>query len=360
MTTAIELERSILLGLAAEWRAAADALPRRLREALRRPQFALGDAEGRLGTWDGAREEIRVSRRFALERGWDEVRELLRHEMAHQLSDQALGGRGQTAHGPAFREACRLLGAHPAASGDFVPLGERLDGDADPERSRALSRVKKLLALASSRNRHEAELALVRAREFARRHRVGEQAQNAGFLSVFAGKPALRHARDAYQLAALVTSAWEAYGIWVPAWVVERGRMGTVLELSGTVSQVKLAGYVHEFVRRHIATEWERYDRGRRLGARRRTDFACGAIEGFRGTLERGGKRPEAGAALVRTGEDPLFAAYLAVRYPRRTTIRRGAGAVDQRVHRDGVAAGQRLVIREGVEGPASPRRLLR
>jgi hypothetical protein len=135
--------------------------------------------------------------------------------------------------------------------------------------------------------------------------------------------------------------------------------MGTVLELSGTASQVKLAGYVHAFVRRHIETEWERYDHGRRLGARRRTDFACGVIEGFRGTLERSGKVAGAGEAVARTGQDPLFAGYLAARYPRRSTIRRGGGRVDPRVHRDGVRAGEKLVIRQGVEGPSKSPRLV-
>ena len=79
----------------------------------------------------------------------------------------------------------------------------------------------------------------------------------------------------------------------------------------------------------------------------------------FQGTLERSGRSPTVGAAVVRTGTDPLLERYLAVRYPRRTTIRRGTGRVDPRVHRDGVRAGERLVIREGVEGGRPPRRLL-
>jgi len=359
-SSAVDRERAILLGLAAEWREAAALLPRRLRDRLRRPQFSLGDSERQLGVWDSLREEIRLSRRFALARGWEEVRELLRHEMAHQLADQALAGGTETSHGPAFHEACRLFGAHPGASGEFVPLGARLEGESDPERARVLARVHKLLALAASGNRHEAELALLRAREYARRHRIDEQMGSAGFLSAFAGSPELRHTREEYQLAALVTRTWEAYGIWVPAWVVKRERMGTVLELSGTPAQVKLAGYVHEFVRRHIAIEWARYNHGRRLGIWRRTDFGCGVIEGFRGTLERGGKQPGPGVAVVRTGQDPLFAAYLAARYPRRSKIRRGGGVTDPTVHRDGVRAGERLVINKGVEGASSPRRLLR
>jgi hypothetical protein len=178
-------------------------------------------------------------------------------------------------------------------------------------------------------------------------------------VTVFAAEPALRHGRDEYLLASLVTGAWDVYGIWVPAWVRGRGRMGTALELSGEPGQVRLAGYAHEFVRRHIAAEWGRYNRGRRLGARRRTDFASGVIEGFRGKLEREGKSPSAGEAVVPTGQDPRFSRYLAARYPRRTTIRRGAGRVDPRVHRDGVRAGERLVIREGLESPSRHRRLL-
>lgn len=356
----IGLERDALLGLAAEWEEAVSRLPPGLRARLRRPQFALADAVARLGAWDGARGEIRVSREFALGSGWDEVRELLRHEAAHQLADEALGGRGETAHGPAFREACRLLGADPAASGEFVPLAARVAGETDPRQARTLGRVRKLLALAASSNRHEAELALLRAREYAGRNRVELPGEGRGLVSVFAGAPALRHGRDEYLLASLVTGAWEVYGIWVPAWVRGRGRMGTALEISGSPAQVRLAGYAHEFVRRHIETEWARYDAGRRLGARRRADFACGVIEGFRAKLERAGKSPAAGEAVVRTGRDPHFARYLAARYPRRTTIRRGGGRVDPGVHRDGVAAGERLVIRDGLESPPNPRRLLR
>ncbi|HWR98879.1 MAG TPA: DUF2786 domain-containing protein [Candidatus Methanoperedens sp.] len=352
----IDLERDILLGLAAEWEEAVARLSRAQRARLRRPQFALAESGGRLGVWDPGRGEIRVSRRFVLGRGWDEVRELLRHEAAHQVADEALGGRGETAHGPAFREACRLLGAHPGASGDFVPLAERIAGETDARQARVSARVRKLLALAASSNRHEAELALLRAREYARRHRVDAGAEGRAFVSVFAGVPGLRHGRDEYQLAALVSAAWEVYAIWVPAWVVGRGRMGTALELSGEPAQVRLAGYAHDFVRRHVATEWERYARDRRLGARRRLDFACGVIEGFRGKLERAGKSPSAGEAVVRTGRDPRLATYLAARYPRRTTIRRGGGRVDPRVHREGVRAGERLVLRAGIEGAPAAR----
>ena len=291
----IDLERAILLGLAAEWREALAILPGRLRDRLRRPQFSLSDAERRLGVWDPAREEIRVSRRFALERGWDEVRELLRHEMAHQLADQALDGGAETSHGPAFREACRLLGAHPGGLGGVRSPRRPARRRRRPGAGAGPRAGAQAAGAGFQREPPRGRVGAGARPGVARRHHVDERQGGEAFLSAFAGRPALRHTREEYQLAALVTRTWEAYGIWVPAWVVERERMGTVLELSGTPAQVKLAGYVHEFVRRHIATEWARYDHGRRLGARRRTDFGCGVIEGFRGTLERGGKSPGAG-----------------------------------------------------------------
>jgi hypothetical protein len=359
-TAAADRERPVLLGLAAEWRAAADGLARRHREALRRPLLALADTGAQLGCWDRARGEIRLSRAFVLAAPWDEVRDLLRHEMAHQLADQAFGGAADTAHGPAFRESCRLLGAHPGASGRFVPLAERLEGGADPVRARAVARVGKLLALAGSRNRHEAELALLRAREFARHHHLDAGGEAEGFVSAFAGSPALRHARDDYLLAALVTRCWDVFGIWVPAWVLGRERMGTVLEVSGAPAQVKLALYAHAFVRRQADAAWAAYGPGRGLGARARVDFACGVVEGFSGTLERGrGAAAARPAALVRTGSDPRLARYLRDRYPRRTAIRRSGGRIDPRVHRDGVRAGERIVLREGLDAPRARGRLL-
>ena len=258
-------ERDALLGLAAEWEEAVSRLPPALRARLRRPQFSLCDAVARLGAWDGARGEIRVSRGFALGSGWDEVRELLRHEAAHQVADEALGGRGQTAHGPAFREACRLLGADPAAAGEFVPLADRVAGETDPRQARTLARVRKLLALAASSNRHEAELALLRAREYARRNRVEIPGEGRGLVE---------RLRGGAGAAALPRR--------VPAGLARDRRLGGLRHLGAGVGARARAAW---------GPRWRSAARRRRCGSRGTRTSSCAATSGpsGRATTPAGG-----------------------------------------------------------------------
>ena len=98
--------------------------------------------------------------------------------MAHQLAGQALSsGGGEPPHGPTFQEACRLLRANPSASGRYETLHQRLARNTLNEEDRLLVRIKKLMALARSHNRHEAEAAMLKAHELMHKHHVDQLAQ---------------------------------------------------------------------------------------------------------------------------------------------------------------------------------------
>ena len=120
-------------------------------------------------------------------------------------------------------------------------------------------RIKKLMALAQSQNQHEAEAAMAKAHQLIGKYNVDllTHEENRDFVSVFVGKPALRHFREEYALARLLTDFYFVFGIWMPAYVVDKGKMGSVLEISGTVQNTKIAHYVYDFVnqsaRRRIA-----------------------------------------------------------------------------------------------------------
>ena len=141
-----ELERRVLHGLSLEWEAALWGLPPTLRRRMAKPFFTLRDLASRLGYWHRGRAEIGLSRRLVLDYGWDSVREVLLHEMAHQMADQVLGAGTETPHGPKFQEACRLLRANPEASGHFRPLAERLRAQ------RALGGVRKVRRYRAARS----------------------------------------------------------------------------------------------------------------------------------------------------------------------------------------------------------------
>lgn len=351
------LERCILHGLACEWEQAVWMLPPALGRTMKKPLFALENTRSRWGGWHADRRQITLSRRLVLDHPWDAVREVLHHEMAHQLAQEVLGGNGEPPHGPVFRRACALLQANPEASGRCPTLYERLAAADSGEGDRTLRRIRKLMALAESGNRHEAEAAMVKARSLMARHHIEQIPRNTAgdFISIFVGRPALRHFRESYHLAPIVTDFYFVQGIWVSAYVMERGKMGRVLEISGTRTNVTIASYVYDFVNRFIDAGWTDYNRNRGLNRHRKTDFAVGILHGFRTKLEKeaGGAGAQTPSKTLMTLADPALDRYMAVRYPRVTRFSR-QGRVEKTVYGDGVRMGKKLVISKAVSDTGS------
>ncbi len=351
--TTAELERRILYGLSLEWEAALWVLPPPVRRRMAKPLFTLENLSSRLGYWHPGRAEIGLSRRLVLDYGWDSVREVLLHEMAHQMADQVLAAGAETPHGPKFHEACRLLRANPEASGRFRPLAERLQDEPLSDEDRRLLRIRKLMALAQSRNRNEAEAAMAKAHELMARYNLGvlERGRRRAFVSVFVGAPALRQQREVYHLARLLQDFYFVEGLWVPAFVLAHGKMGRVLEISGTRQNIQTASYVHDFVGHFIRRHWTAYNRDKGLNRYRLTDFAVGIIEGFRSKLQqhRGQKSEDPKTRLPLKIEDPQLRAYIADRYPRTRRFSRNVSNQDQTVLRDGMQIGREMVVSRGI-----------
>ena len=348
------LENRILHGLSCEWENACDILPvdsqtRRMRP----PFFCLRNMTRRLGYWSSEKNEIALSRSFVLNAPWDDIREVLVHEMAHQYAEQVLEAGHEPPHGPKFQTACRLLRANPKASGRYRPLYETIRENTVNENDRILIRVKKLMSLAESDNRHEAEAAMAKAHLLIRKYNIDllQETSRRNFISAFVGTPALRRHREEYYLANLLQTFYFIQGIWVSAYVLRKGKMGRVFEISGTVSNVKLADYVYHFVINFIDSQWRRYNGLKRLNRYRKTDFAVGIIEGFSNKLscsrDDGGTFPAANALV--SVEDPLLKQYMAHKYPYTRHFQRTGSIQDDKVLKDGYSIGEKLVVSKGI-----------
>ena len=358
-----ELERRILHGLACEWEKAHQDLGHIWRPFIRKPLISLRDMKSRLGYWSGKKQEICMNRDFVLNHPWDSIRDVLRHEIAHQLAYQGMGGKREKPHGPSFQRACHILRADPGASGKYKTLQERLERGETDENDKILVKVKKLMALAQSKNSHEAEAAMIKAHALVKKYNIDLLAHkpDRNFISVFVGKPALRHLREYYQLSHLLMDYYFVDGIWIPAYVMEKGKMGRVLEISGTAYNIKISGYVHDFVQRFIDARWLEYNRDKKLNRYRKTDFAIGIIQGFREKLDIENIRKEMAVkefSLVKV-EDPLLKKYMKYRYPRTTSFSRTASSTDVKVMDDGVEIGKKLVIYKGVSETGKSGKLL-
>jgi hypothetical protein len=350
-----KLERRILHGLACEWEAMRNTLEPAFQNLLRKPLFSLRDLKTIWGYWSKDRKEICLSRSLVFNYPWDSVRDVLYHEMAHQLSVQVLGDSQSPPHGPYFKKACNLLHIQPMTSARYVPLHDRLLRASASNRDRIMIRVKKLLALAGSNNRHEAQTAMMKAHQLIAKYNITllEKDGNRNFVSIFVGKSALRHPRENYFLANLLCDYYFVQGLWVSAYVLEKGKMGRVLEISGTPENIAIAGYVHDFIQQYISGQWLAYNKKKRLNRYRRTDFAVGVIEGFRRKLKSqmnntSRSRPDSRLALIKR-PDPLLEQYFAYRYPHTVTVKKSASSVDKAVLRDGKKIGTKMVIAKAI-----------
>ena len=362
-----ELERRILHGLACEWESALSMLSSFDGKKLRRPLFSIRDMNGRWGYWSEEKNEIAVSRNLVLNHSWDAVREILLHEMAHQFACQVLSASNEPPHGPKFKRACYLLKADSKASGNCQPLDELISQGLAGTEDKILLRVKKLMALAQSRNQHEAEAAMAKAHEFIAKYNLDllTRHEQHNFVSVFVGSPALRHFREDYHLSTLIQDFYFVYGIWVPAYVMEKSKMGRVLEVSGTLQNIKIASYVYDFVKHFIDSQWHTYNQEKGLNRYRKTDFALGVIKGFRSKLQLQTKKQNKqqnnikGKLALIIIRDPLLQRYIDYKYPHTSKVRSNVLREDKHVLQDGICVGKKLIIHKGITEKRTSQRLL-
>ena len=358
-----KLEHRILHGLACEWENLLWDLNSFDRERLWKPLFSIRDMNSRWGCWSEEKNEISLSRNLVLNHSWYAVREILLHEMAHQFASQVLNAGDEPPHGPKFKKACYVLMADAKASGNCKPLDVQVSqGSADTE-DKILLKVKKLMALAQSRNQHEAEAAMAKAYEFIAKYNMDLLAghEHRDFISIFLGSPVLRHFREEYQLSRLLQDFYFVDGIWIPSYVMKKGKMGRVLEISGTLQNIRIASYVYDFINHFIDSQWHTYNQKKGLNRYRKTDFALGVISGFRLKLQLQNKKQnnmENKLGLIKI-KDTLLQEYINHRYPRISTIRNKAVREDIHVLQDGISVGKKLVIHKGITKQGTEVKLL-
>lgn len=359
-----ELENRILYGLVNEWESGCLVLSPDMRNQMRQPLFRLSGMKRCLGYWSREKREISLSADLVLNHPWDAVRDVLLHEMAHQLSTEVLGGADEPDHGPVFQKACHLLRANPKASGNYKTLHERIHDASVSAEDKILVRIKKLMALSESQNRNEAESAMAKARQLIRKYNISDMAtrKSREYQSIFLGVPRLRHFREDYYLASLIIDYYFVQGVWISAYVLDKAGMGRVLEITGTVKNLRLSEYVYEYIKSYINAQWDAYNQGNAYNRYHKTDFAIGIITGFRQKLEEQDDiEKESGRREVIAVDDPKLKQFIRYKYPCLRTTSKKASHRSRRLIDDGMTIGRNLVISKGIsESSSGPQYLLK
>jgi hypothetical protein len=279
-TLTAELEAALERELMATWRQLNASL---FHGALAPPTLELVGFGSMLGRWMPATRTIELSRSLVLEGSWGAVIEVLKHEMAHQYVREVLRVEGDAPHGHAFRTTCGRLGIDARASGMPAPT-------LDPSRKKLVERVGKLLALADSPNRHEAESAMAAAHRLMLRHRIessaGEPSRVYSFVHL--GLPAGRVFEHDRLVAMILGKYFFVEVIWIPVFRPLEGKRGSILEVCGLPANVEIAEYVHGFLHDRATRLWEEHKRSAALGSNRdRLTFFAGVMTGFAEKLAR-------------------------------------------------------------------------
>lgn len=301
-----ELEAALLRELRDAWRTECWA---RFGDKMRAPTLVLSEATSFLGRWVRERRTIEISRAMIVAQPWTSVIEVLRHEMAHQFVDEALGVRGESAHGPAFARVCAERGIDRRAVG--MPEG------AEPTEERVLEKVRRLLALAESPEKNEAEAAMRAARALMLRYNLDALRAPRDYVVRHLGDPERRRDRVEREIVFVLTEHFFVRAILVPYYVPQTARRGWVWEISGTAANVAMASHVWAFLRETTARLY-RADRALLPSGRARLAYMAGVVRGFGEKLDEEA-RGDRGQGLVWVGDADLER-FHRTRHPRTTS----------------------------------------
>ncbi len=345
------LEAALLRELASTW---TELAHNHFRGELRPPALALSDTARRVGAWERATRTISVSRALVFQQPWGVVREVLKHELAHQYVDEVLGICDETAHGPAFAAVCLARGIDATAAGLPNP------GDATtPGPNPIVRRIMRLLALAGSANVHEAEAATNEARRLMLLHNIDAAVSIAtdGYAFRHVGPVKARSDASARILAGILGQHFFVSVIWVPSYRAATARKGHVLELCGTAANLEVATFVHGFLSDTAERLWR--DHKAALGItsdHERRRFLAGVMTGVGEKLAVGERQSRKEGLVVHA--DAAREDYLRQRYPRRSTRSAGSFLVTP-AYEQGRAAGRRIELARPVGATTHAPKLL-
>jgi hypothetical protein len=298
---------------------------------------------------------IEISLPLVVEKPWGVVVEVLKHEMAHQYVHEILGEKSETPHGPAFRDACARLGVDPRASG-LPSSGAAADpAERDVGDDRTLTRISRLLALAESPNRHEAEAAMAAAQRLMLKHNLEAVRTHAARAYGFAhlGRPTGRVGEHERLVAMILGKHFFVEAIWVPVYRAREGKRGSLLEICGTYANLAIAEYAHGFLHGTAERLWTDHKRAQGLTERERRTFLAGVMAGFADKLARQEATSRAdGLVWVKDGD---LGGYLRRRHPHVRHVRH-AGQRRNDTWAHGREAGRKIVLHRPVTTGAASR----
>lgn len=203
-----------------------------------------------LGYFDPAFYEMGFHERL-MHASTKQLHNVIRHELAHYLTFINYA-YPVAAHGAEFRSLCQKMGWGEEVYHATMKLSDE-QTNANMEESDIFRKIQKLIALSSSSNKNEAELAMIKSQQLLLKHHIeskymGVDDEEKVFLKRIMKQP--QKNAKMYAIAKIL----EAFFVSI---VFRRGKDGTTLEILGSAINIQIVGYVADVLQHTLDDLWE-------------------------------------------------------------------------------------------------------
>jgi hypothetical protein len=206
----------------------------------------------------------------------EQLYNVVRHELAHYIIFITYG-QVSTPHSVDFRAFCQRMGWGEAVQRASFVL-EKAQTDSQACESDVLRKVKKLLALASSSNVHEAEQAMIKSQQLLLKHHmeaslIEEESEE---------RVVLKRILQQKKMNAKVQAIGRILMTFFVSVVHSRAGEYTYLEILGDLVNVTIAEYVAEVLNQEMDLLWEKAQQSFQVrGIIARNSFFTGLAKGY-------------------------------------------------------------------------------
>ncbi|MBC7658415.1 MAG: DUF2786 domain-containing protein [Chitinophagaceae bacterium] len=339
---------------------------------LSQPFIKISDTRSQYGAWSHYTRTLTMSRALLEEHKWDVVLEIFKHELAHVwVSERGRDDDGDP-HGFVFQQACRRLGVAPwarSASVEIDPETARSHHrQLSEDKERQVRRVEKLLSLAQSSNSNEAALAMERARQLSLQYQIDMQSEQRNYTYILINHQKKTMPAHQSSIASILCTHFYVDCVSRSQYDADSRESYKALEILGSVENVQIAEYVYWYLWRELPQLWKVFSMpGPGVEKKKRSSqrsFYLGVLNGFHTKLSREKAAAEAaklagtdssGTALIALDKGlerilkQELKSFVAERFPRLNRGGTSRSGLEADAYHSGVARGQTLELRQGL-----------
>ncbi len=309
--------------------------------------------KSRLGYFDSRTYELGLSKKLMYQAHPKVLKNVIRHELAHFVAFIKHGP--QVMHGEEFKKICKSYGWDEEvekAYGNVQLENEKIEGDLHTQK--LLERMKKLLALTSSDNPHERELATLKANQLLLEHNLDMTRQTPNEDNKNDETIYVKRVLEASRKQTKHVVIYEILKTFFVSPVFNHGTGIFYLEVIGDRTSVELAEYVAHFLDYELEVMWKEVKKKnpdfKNIAAK--NSFLRGVSKGYVGKIESQKIKTAQSfelALIEKNLQKQLKTVYARIGHSSMSTGSHHSGA-----NAAGIESGRKLSIKPGISHKSS------